>query len=168
MAKIQRVGSLEIDQDLDFERRQWSVQRAAWVLFLVILLAGLAGLMGEGPLSGVEASNGSLTVQYDRFVRAHALTQIDVKLSPAATSAGQVTLWLSQDYLEKFELQGVMPEPAEMALANDKVLLRFVTDSPAQPVTVIASLEPTSPGAAPGAIGVVDGPEIDINQFVYP
>ncbi len=48
MEQIPRVGDLDIEQDLDFERRQWHVQRVGWVVFLLILLAAFVGLLGTG------------------------------------------------------------------------------------------------------------------------
>lgn len=165
---MQRVGSLEIDQDLDFERRQWTVQRLAWVLFLLVLIAGLAGFLGAGPVSNASASLDSLTVEYDRFARSRAPTEVTVTLSAAATSSDEVTIQIDQRYLDRAPVERVLPEPVEMAAGGDRVRFRFAIAAPGEPVAVIFTMQPTEAGMARGTIGVLDGPEISINQFVYP
>ena len=51
MSSMQRVGDLEIEQDHDFQRRSWRLQRAGWIVLSLVLLAGLLGLFGSGPLA---------------------------------------------------------------------------------------------------------------------
>ena len=51
MAEESHSGDLELDQDLIFERRTWTVERVAWVIMALVGLAALAGLLGPGPLS---------------------------------------------------------------------------------------------------------------------
>ncbi len=45
---MKRVGDLEIDQDLAFERRQWSVQRVGWGVGALIIVAALLGCSAPG------------------------------------------------------------------------------------------------------------------------
>jgi hypothetical protein len=51
MAEKPHSGDLELDQDLAFERRTWTVERVAWVAMGLMGIAALAGLLGPGPLS---------------------------------------------------------------------------------------------------------------------
>lgn len=44
MAKIQRVGALEISQDLDFQRRTWVVEQVGWGVMALVVLAALLRL----------------------------------------------------------------------------------------------------------------------------
>ena len=46
------LGDLEVGQDLDFQRREWAVQRVGWGAMALVILAALLGLFGSsGPLS---------------------------------------------------------------------------------------------------------------------
>jgi len=74
----QRVGSLEIVQDMTFQRRAWVVQRIAWVVMLLIVVAAVLGLFATGPLSGTTAKtdDGVLTIEYGRFARHDAQTDL--------------------------------------------------------------------------------------------
>ena len=42
-AETDRVGDLEIHQDLPFQRRSWTVQRVGWAIMALVVLAGLLG-----------------------------------------------------------------------------------------------------------------------------
>ena len=53
-----RVGDLEIDQDLRFQKREWAFERASWVVMALVVLAGLLGLLGRGPMSDQTAVSG--------------------------------------------------------------------------------------------------------------
>lgn len=49
--EVHRVGDLEIEEDLDHQRRCWKLERASWAVMALVLLAAMAGLFGSGPLS---------------------------------------------------------------------------------------------------------------------
>lgn len=51
MGSTERVGDLELGQDLPFQRREWAVQRIAWAAMAAVLTAALLGLFGSGPVS---------------------------------------------------------------------------------------------------------------------
>ena len=165
---MQRVGSLEIDQDLEFERRQWTVQRVGWVVFLLILIAGLLGLLGGGPLGHADASADPLTVGYERFVRKRAPTEIEVQIAPGAASGGEVGVWIERAYLEKFNIEQVIPEPAEMEAAADRIIFHFTVADAEQPSQIVFDLQPSEPGRLETRVGLVDGPEVRFSHFIYP
>jgi len=168
MAKTQRVGSLEIGQDLDFQRREWVVQRGAWLVVLLILFIGLAGLLGGGPLSHAEASSGPLALDYERFVRKHAPTELDLRVAPAAVANGEVTLWLDQSVLDKIDVERIVPEPVEMEAAADRVVYRFAIEDSEEPTEVTFHLQPAEPGAVHVRLGLVNGADLTADQFIYP
>lgn len=56
MEPIRRVGELEIEEDLDFQRRMWRLQQIGWALLVLVVVAALLGLFGKGPLSRAVAS----------------------------------------------------------------------------------------------------------------
>ncbi len=168
MSKIPRVGSLEIDQDLDFEHRQWTVQRIGWAVILLILAAGIAGLLGSGPLSHAEAAQGPLTLSYERFVRKRGPSELQIHLAPGAAQNDVVAIWIAQDYLDKIDIERLLPEPVEVSTSAERVVYHFAIEDPAQRSEIIVDLEPSEPGRIQGHIGLLDGPEIVFDQFIYP
>ena len=80
---VRRVGDLEIGQGLDFQRREWAIQRIDWMAMLLVLAAVLLGLFGRGVFGSVTASesDGSLHFAYDRFDRKHSPTKRRVEVA---------------------------------------------------------------------------------------
>lgn len=168
MPQPERVGSLEITQDLDFQRREWVVQRVAWAVVAALLIAGVVGLFGAGPLSHAVASSGPLTLEYDRLLRRRAPSQYELAVSPDIATAGEVALWLDAALLEKIDIDQIVPEPTEAATGSDRIVYRFAVADPEQTAQITFHLEPSEPGAVRGRIGLIDGQELTIDQFIYP
>jgi hypothetical protein len=164
----QQVGSLQITHDLEFQQREWRVQRAAWGLGLLILIAGLLGLLGGGPLSHVATASGPVTVEYERFVRKRAPTAMTLRIAPDAVAAGEVAVWLDRAFLDKVAVERVSPEPASMAAGAGRVIYRFALVEPTGPAEVVFTLQPEEPGLARGRLGIVDGVELAFDQFIFP
>jgi hypothetical protein len=168
VSQLERLHSLEIDEDLVFERRQWVVQRAGWLVMLLILLAGLAGLLGSGPLNNVQASTGALDVEFERVIRTFAPSEVRVRLAPGAAQDGEVALLLSQDFLDMVDVTQVVPEPSEMEATAAGTVLRFAVASPEQPAEVTFTIEPAEPGLARGHLGLLHGESLAIDQTIVP
>jgi len=166
---MKRAGDLEIDQDLAFERRQWSVQRVGWGVGALIIVAALLGVFGSGPLSAATAGDEeTLVVHFQRFVRHKGQGELVVKVGPNQASAGQVELWLTTEYLGEIDLQGISPEPDEVRSAGDRQVFVFLVDDPAQLLEVTITYFPTGLGRVSGAAGLVDGATVSFTQFGYP
>jgi hypothetical protein len=48
------------------------------------------------------------------------------------------------------------------------VVYRFALSDPVRPVRIRFDLQPAEPGVVRSRLGVVDGPEIAFDQFIYP
>ncbi|HEY7863666.1 MAG TPA: hypothetical protein VIE39_08400, partial [Thermoanaerobaculia bacterium] len=91
---MHRVRDLEIDSDREFDRRNHRVQKAAWVGMMLFVLAGLAGLLGHGPLSQARVRATGLEVRYHRFERFQTPSSITI-LDPQGTAVPRpMALWL--------------------------------------------------------------------------
>lgn len=165
---FQRVGDLEIAQDLRFQRRDWIAQRVGWVVMALILLAALAGLIGRGgPLARTQARSpdGGLRVEYDRFAHYEAPTRLRLSVAGAAARGEQVRLWIERAYLTRARVQQVMPEPDAVRLAGDRVIYLFDAGAGGD---VSFELRPNSFGVLAGRAGLEGGGEVAFRQFVYP
>jgi hypothetical protein len=116
MAQTQRVGSLEIAQDLDFQRKEWRVQRIGWVVMALLILASLLGLTGRGVLARatIGDTGSRLQLTYSRFDRLEAPTTLDLQIAGDAVTGEQVELWVDRDYLQSLQIEQVVPEPEEV------------------------------------------------------
>lgn len=166
---MKRVGNLEVDQDLAFERRQWSIQRVGWGVGALIIVAALLGVFGSGPPSAATAGDEeTLVAHFQRFVRHQGQGELVVKVGPNGVSAGQVELWLAMKYLGEIDLQGISPEPAEVRSAGDRQVFVLPVDHPAQALDVTITYFPIGLARVSGTAGLVGGAHVSFTQFGYP
>src|SRR4029079_12532418 len=62
-----------IKEDMDFQRRSWTVERAGWLILGVVMVAALVGLFGYGPVSKAHLNGNDLKLSYERFQRSTKL-----------------------------------------------------------------------------------------------
>ena len=168
MSDPKRIGSIEVDQDLDHARRLWRVQRVGWVVMLLIVLAATLGVFGHGPLAGAQAHTSSLTVDYDRFARHGAMTSLEAEVAPTALRGDTAKLWLSREYLEGVALESVIPEPDRVDTRGDVVLFTFMTTDRSRPVRITFNVRPDAYGSEPARAGIDGGDSVSFRQFIYP
>lgn len=164
----ERVGELEVAQDLEFQRREWRVQRIAWAAMALVLLAGLVGLLGSDPLAHASAEADGLTVQYARIVRDHAPFELQFRLAPGTADSGQVDLWIDRALLSKAEIQRIVPQPDSERSDADRVVFTVAVADPNAPAAVIVGLDPHDVGGFAAGAGIVDGPQVELAGFVLP
>jgi hypothetical protein len=151
-----------VNEDMGFQRRSWTVERAGWIVLAVIAIAGLAGLFGNGPASWRTARLGELTVSYEQFQRA---TRASAFVFTARAGAdGELKLHLGAPFQRNFEFVSIQPQPVRSRTAPDGLTLTFSAEAgaPARVViwarsrhyglnTIAAALD----GAAPAPIWVM-------------
>ena len=190
MPNIQRIGDIELEQDLEFERRQWRVQRVGWAVWALIVLLALLGLLGPGPLSHttVQSKSGALSAQFDRYDRASRESQMQIEIDPGAavtaavTAAGvgrEIRLWIARDFVEYIRVARIEPEPPRTEVSADRYTYIFpVSDASFQQqqqqqrrqpkTTVFIHFEHDRPGRRNVRLGVAGAEEVAFRVFVYP
>lgn len=165
-----RVGDLEIDQDLDFERREWAVQRVGWVLMALVVVAALLGAFGgPGPLSSAVLDGGGsrpLRIEYERLGRLDHATTITARF--AADAGGSAAVWLDPAYHEAMLVEHVDPRPSRVVTHPDRVEYVFDTGGGGVPLNVVFHLSCERAGTVRGRIGRPGGEPVSFTQFVYP
>ncbi len=159
---------LDVNDDLDFQRRVWRFERAGWVAMGLIGLAGLLGLLGAGLLSGAESGDGRLRIEYERFHRHLSPVELTVHIDKAAIKDGAVGLVLNEGFADKFQIQTIMPQPTQWRLAGDGMHVRFLAADFESPATVRFYLKPQGYGPASVAIGLEGAQPLTLPQFIYP
>ena len=158
------VDGLQIDQALDFQRRFDRIQRVAWWLLSLVPVAAVAGLFGGGLFSQTTAGGArdGLTVTYDRFGRLSADTQIE--LTPAR-AAGTSQVAISRDFLDRYDISEIRPEPVRVATLRDRTVFTFAA-MPAGKATLY--VQPSAVGRSRGDASVGGGRPVRVSQLVYP
>jgi hypothetical protein len=156
----------EIGEDLVFQHHNWRVQRVGWALLAVLIVAGLVGLLGPGPLSNVNARGGNgLEVEYERFVRHGAQTELRVRVTQPPS--GQVRIAISREYLDTLNLQQVVPAPTRVQASGVDVVYTFelAGNGPMQATFV---LQPEKLGKHVARVAIDIGTRVTVQQFTYP
>jgi hypothetical protein len=176
--ELKRIGDLDLAQDLRFERREWIVQRVAWAGMALILVAALAGVFGDGPLSRVVARSpsGRAVLHYQRFIRNHAPADLRITISGAMVErSGRASVLLSREYFGSMRLKAVTPQPAETQITPRGFVYAFLLPSRADPADIVFHFDVERVGPVSGLVSlwrVGEAPEpadtIAFEQFAYP
>jgi hypothetical protein len=160
----------DFGQDLDFQRREWAAQRVGWIVLALLIVAALAGLLGDGPLSRTQAAShdGALRLQFDRFARVGATTMLRLRFRPAHNGDGNHRIWLQGGYQEATRIREVSPTPDHVEDDRGRVVYVFRAFQPERSTEVAFYVQPRNPGLQSGRIGVVDGASVAFRQFIYP
>jgi hypothetical protein len=170
---VSRAPGLQIDEDHAFQRRSWRVERAGTWLFIALLGAAAAGLLGgSGPLShGAAALPGTLRVEFQRFSQYQSPDTLLIHVEPGATPGRELRLWLDRAYLEGVRLETIVPAPIRVETAADRLTFVFALSEPGVPLTVNVGLQPQRFGVMRARLGLEpadDGPRLTFRQLVYP
>ena len=171
MTKIKQVnGDIHLNQDLDYQRRSWKVQRVGWVAMGLVALAALLGLFGSGPLSSATTGGkgDSLQLEYKRFGRFEASTRLRIHIQPGVEREGQVRVWLNRNYVEGVQIQKVIPEPERVEAEPDRLTYVFRTANLNQPTAVTFYLQTQQVGLLSGQVGLAQKQPLSFSQFIYP
>lgn len=167
-----RLDGLQIQEDIAFQRRSWQVQRVAWGLMALMLLAGLLGVFGSGPLSHATAAvPGLVRVEYQRFARYDTPDTLTIHLEPGATAGPQVRVGIDRQYLDHSKIDSVLPPPRRVHAAGDRLVYEFDVAEPGRPLMIAFLLEPQQIGRLLGRVTLEREAAMDtvsFTQLVYP
>jgi hypothetical protein len=155
--------SLEIDEDLNFQRKEWFFQRIGVALLFLFVLAALLGFTGMGgPMSRGAAGepDGPVHVEYERFVRRGGLSTVKLHLRSAP---GDVRFWVAASYFEHVRIDSVAPTPELVSVETDRHV--YVIRSGSSDVTVTLEVEHEEAGTLDAEVGLVGGPSVRFSQL---
>ncbi|MEX2170575.1 MAG: hypothetical protein WD851_14765 [Pirellulales bacterium] len=163
-------ASLEIDDDAALHQIEWRIQHAGWLIWGVIIAAGLLGLLGSGPISSATATaaDDSLSIDYDRFVHYHHPLLVTARIDTSQFTEGELNLKISRRFLDRLRLIRVEPEPQRQQIAPDGVIFTFATADLPKVAMVQFRLEYEKAGTSRGRIELLGRDPVVFSQFVYP
>jgi hypothetical protein len=159
---------LQLEERLDFHRRNSLVQRIAWCLLALLLIAALLGVFGAG---GVFAEarvigEGGVELRYDRFARRSASSTLLLRLGEAGAGS-QVRVRLARAFIERAQIDSVTPEPQRVETDTDGVTYVFAAGrAPSAPVRFDLKLERS--GRYRDQVVLEPGGTLELRQFIYP
>src|SRR3954447_24834911 len=111
--QMSRTSNIEIGFDSAFLDKWLKFEKLAYIVIAVLLLAGLAGVLGRGPLSKSTAKSdqGDLKVRYEKIAHNKTPAVIELMLPAEVPASGQVRLRLEGDLVRRGRFQRIVPQP---------------------------------------------------------
>jgi hypothetical protein len=161
---------LQINADPVYQARTWRVQRIGWGVFVVLIIGGLTGLFGSGPLgrATVGSPGEGFAADYDRFARVHASSTLVMQIDRRLSRNDEIGIVLSGDIVRAIEIESTTPPVDGTSLNPAGAVLRFRTDRQPGELTVVLYAKPQRAGVLASRIGVHGGPLHEIRQWTYP
>jgi hypothetical protein len=165
-------GDLEINEDINHQRRLWRFQTVGRVLMALVLVAALLGLLGPGLLSNgasTDSPQAGLGVkQYERFLRFMKPTTLRIGLEPGAVTEREARVWMDRQYAESVQFQRVTPQPESVEAGPEGLTYVFNVEDSNQPTAFTFDLQPQKMGLLEGRVGLEDEEPVSFTQVVYP
>lgn len=161
MSKKRRT--LEIDDDVRFQAREWLAQRVGIGLMGLFVLAALLGLTGGGGIlnnATAASTSGAVRIEYDRIVRRSASTSMTLRLH--SDPPGFIQFWVSAPYLDAIYIESVTPVPQTVTVEAARHVYTIRAASPDISVTV--TLEHKTWGRLEGEVGIAGGDSARFSQ----
>ena len=157
---------LELEDNPQFQQREWRVQRICWVFFFAVIIAVMLGVIGNGILSRTElgAVGAPLRMEYQRFLRFHSPDELRLAIRSPGTTA---KLIFESQYFKDIGVQSILPEPRTVMMTNEAVSLIF-NAVPLEETRITISIRPDTVGNRAGWVAVDNHPRHAFSQFVYP
>lgn len=160
-----REDGLQLEEHRHFQERFWKVERGAWVVYGLIVVASLLGLTGSGGILAIASvRQGDSTIDYPRFSRWQATDMITLRLAPGAAER---RITLSEEFFERFQVVDTQPRTQDViAQAGTHTLVVKAQDN--QPVLVQMHLRPSRPGIANYAIAIDNAAPTALTSVILP
>ena len=164
------MRGIDLEDNKSLQRKEWLTQRVGWVLWSAILFAGCLGLLGSGPLSSARNtdSDGTFSVEYNRFLHYHHPTELRVLISDSLAAGRELEVKLTQGLLNRVQIKRIEPEPMRASLVGNGVVYTFSRLDSANSSEIVFHLDFERIGQSRGIIEVDGKVPIVLSQFVYP
>ncbi len=160
--------ALEISEDAQFHRREWMAQRIGWIVILLIVCTGVAGLAGRGPFGERHLESDMFSITYDWIMRYHAPGTVELSVDAPHAGDTVVRVWATQTLIQACNPQQYIPDPAQTTLSGDTVIFIFPRTSIVSRGRIRIACEPHSFGRYRPSVGVVGGPTFTLSIVVLP
>jgi hypothetical protein len=170
MAKNSKPAGLDINEDMSFQHKEWTVERIGWVFLLILILAALAGVLGVGPVSTTSqgGQDAPFWVEYERFGRFKSPTTLTIHPNPQAVENGEFVFWVEDDYLKKFQIEYILPEPDSVEIGQDRYFYHFMVSPPGVADEITFYMQTQTIGTVDGNLGVGESLVYELTHFIYP
>lgn len=156
-----------IQEDMRAQRVEWVLQRGGnWLLYTIVVIALLGGF-SDGWLSETSKANaqGTLTVEYQRFLRSESDEPFTLRIKGEPDKP--VTVRLAGDFMDKFVIQTLRPQPLVTHSSTHEILLTFPATKTGEHAVWLMT-QPQTAGLFTSRIALEGADAVTLKQWVYP
>lgn len=153
-----------------FQFWEWRCQRCGWAVWAAVLVAAAVGLLGSGPLSRqtLTSDNGSLSVEYDRWVQYHHPTSVVFRAAIHSPAKTPLELAVGGTWLNRIDIQDISPRPEHVVLSGREQLFLFRLEGKPTTPTIRFRIQFDEYGHSEATVRVNGDAPLQFQQFVYP
>ncbi len=142
----------DLDSNQRFEKGWNGLQTAIEVIVGLIVVAGLAGLLGTGPLSARKGAFDKvpLVIDYQGIVRRTVQTQMTIKTT-APLASDTLEIELPNELTDEIDVVSTSPRSTAMRAERDGIVYVFALGA-SRLGTITFSMKPRIPGFIDGVI----------------
>jgi len=156
-----------VEEDMRMQQRVWRFERVGWYALVLVVLAGLAGVFGNGPLSDaqVTSEDGRVQVEYQRLSRSG--TTDNLRITVRGTAGKPVMLLLGGSLLREASIETLQPEP-QVSQSHGRSLLLQLGTSKKGIATLYLTLRSEYVGTLEGVVRAGPNSVVHFSTFLYP
>lgn len=156
-----------VEEDMRMQQRVWRFERVGWYALVLVVLLGLAGVFGNGPLSNAQltSEDGRVHVEYQRLSRSG--TTDNLRITVRGTAGEPVMLLLGGTLLREASIETLQPEP-QVSQSHGKSLLLQLGTSKKGIATLYLTLRSEYVGPLEGVVRAGPNSVVHFSTFLYP
>jgi hypothetical protein len=149
----------------------WKIQRIASYFIGSVILAVVVGLVGTGIFTDqvAQAAGSNFSVHYSMSGRDNAPTTLRMAISSESIQDGHVRISMDRDYIDRFDIQSITPEPKSVQVTPDRYIYTFAAEPTSKSLLITYRMTWNDFGWHTGNISYGSGHQsVHVRHFVYP
>lgn len=151
---------MPVNEEIELHKKGWVIQRIGWVLLALFLVAAVAGVFGDGPISKSEIHSGNVKIEYQKFGR----YEHDTELKFSSSQESIRDIGLSAIYAGNMKITGIIPSPDSQVTRSGMIFYHFNGE---QVGNVVFFLDPGEFGNQQATV-MINNRRLSIHQTIYP
>lgn len=162
------IESALVEEDLEFQRRQWNVQRVGWWFVVAVPVTALVGFCGGGIVSSRSINVEGVRIEYEGFARRLGNSDLQVAAGASEPNADTIVLRLDRDYVDIMHPTAYAPPPRRIDSTDHYTDFIFPRAPGSSPTRIHLELHPERWGKAVGTIRIDGSEPVELHTFVWP
>jgi hypothetical protein len=158
-------NEIEISEEHDHHRRAEAIRKVGRVGMLVIVVAGVSGALGHGPVSKRSAASAHVKMEYEGLARYNAPQKLKLRVKAASE---KVQIAINSKFLEQIDIEHIDPQPAEFTLTDKGQVWTFPVANTNGEALITINFRPDGYGSNSGELAVDGAEPLQIRQFYFP